>query len=208
LLGTVELGVVLLGEVLLGLVVLPGMHGLATVAVVPLGCEAEAVVVLDPVELPMPLFAVAEVLPVEGVLLAVVVPVLPLFEGVHGATVVEVPVWAVPCVPPVTDPALPATPGVPWVAAGLPVLVLPGWVVCNVPIEPDPVAELVPVDVVPVWVELVPGCVPVVLWDVPVVVLGVAGLGVTVPVLCAVAMPAANANTDVASRILRIESSL
>ena len=91
-LGTVELGEVLLGEVLLGLVVLPGMHGLATVAEVPLGCEAEAVVVLDPVELPMPLFAVAEVLPVEGVLLAVVVPVLPLFEGVHGATVVEVPV--------------------------------------------------------------------------------------------------------------------
>ncbi|MGC2745478.1 MAG: hypothetical protein WA672_20095, partial [Candidatus Angelobacter sp.] len=108
---------------------------------------------------------------------------------------------------PVTDPGLPATPGVPWVAAGLPVVVLPGWVVCNVPIEPDPVVELVPVvDVVPVWVELVPGCVPVVLWDVPVVVLGVAGLGVTVPVLCAVAMPAASANTDVASRILRIES--
>jgi hypothetical protein len=31
--------------------------------------------------------------------------------------VVEVPVWfcVVPCVPPVTDPALPATPDVPWV---------------------------------------------------------------------------------------------
>jgi hypothetical protein len=39
------------------------------------------------------------VLPVEGVLLAVVdVPMLPLLEGVHGATVVEVPVvvWVVP----------------------------------------------------------------------------------------------------------------
>lgn len=197
---------VLLGDVLLGVVVLPGMHGLATVAEVPLG-EADAVVVVDPiVELPIPLFAVAEVLAVEGELLAVVLPVLPLFEGVHGVTVVEVPVCVcvVPCVPPVTDPALPATPGVPWVAAGLPLVVLPGWVVCNVPIEP--VVEPVPVvDVVPVWVELVPGCVPVVLWDVP-VVLGVAGLGVTVPVLCAVAIPAANANTDVASRILRIES--
>jgi len=120
LLGTVELP---LGFVLLGVVVLPGSHGLAvaTVVDVPFGREADAVeVVLDPVvelvELPAPLFAVAEVLPVEGVLLAVVdVPMLPLLEGVHGATVVEVPVCVcvVPCVPPVTDPALPATPGVP-----------------------------------------------------------------------------------------------
>jgi hypothetical protein len=61
-----------------------------------------------------------------------------------------------PVVPPVTDPALPATPGVPWVGAGLPLVVLPGWVVCSVPIEPDPVVEVVPVDVVP-------GCVLVVL---------------------------------------------
>src|SRR3954471_24776084 len=92
LLGAVELGLV----VLLGVVVLPGMQGLATVAEVPLG-EADAVVVVDPVvELVVPLFAVADVLPVEGVLLAVVeVPVL--LEGVHGATVVEVPVvvWVV-----------------------------------------------------------------------------------------------------------------
>lgn len=203
------LGAVELGVVLLGVVVLPGTQGLATVAEVPLGCEADAVVVVDPVvelELPVPLFAVADVLPVEGVLLAVVdVPMLPLLEGVHGATVVEVPVcvWVLPCVPPVTDPALPATPGVPGVAAGLPLVVLPGWVVCNVPIEPDPVVEVVPVEVVPVWVEVVPGCVLVV--DVP-VVLGVAGLGVTVPVLCAVAMPTDSANTDVASKILRIES--
>lgn len=102
-LGTVEpLGVVvLLGlVVLLGVVVLPGSQGLAlaTVAEVPLGREADAVdVVLDPVvelvELPTPLFAVADVLPVEGVLLAVVdAPMLPLLAGVHGATVVEVPV--------------------------------------------------------------------------------------------------------------------
>ena len=118
-LGTVEpLGVV----VLLGVLVLPGSQGLAlaTVVDVPLGREADAVEVVLPVvelvELPAPLFAVAEVLPVEGVLLAVVdVPVLPLLDGVHGATVVEVPVCVcvVPCVPPVTDPALPATPGVP-----------------------------------------------------------------------------------------------
>ncbi|HEY2171728.1 MAG TPA: hypothetical protein VGJ30_19040 [Candidatus Angelobacter sp.] len=105
----------LLGAVELGVVVLPGAHGApATVAEVPLG-EADAVVVVDPaVVLVVPLFAVADVLPVEGVLLAVVeVPVL--LEGVHGATVVEVPVcvWVEPMVPPVTDPALPATPGVP-----------------------------------------------------------------------------------------------
>jgi hypothetical protein len=86
LLGTVEFGFVLLG-----VVVLPGAHGPgATVAVVPLG-RADAVVVELVVELPAPLLAVADVLPVEGVLLAVVdVPVL--LEGVHGATVVEVPV--------------------------------------------------------------------------------------------------------------------
>lgn len=112
LLGAVELGLVPFGVVLLGVVVLPGSQGApATVADVPLGREAEAVVVvLELVEL----FPVAEVFPVEGVLLAVVVvPVL--LEGVHGAAVVEVPVvvWVLPCVPPVTDPALPATPGVP-----------------------------------------------------------------------------------------------
>jgi hypothetical protein len=70
--------------------------------------------------------------------------------------------------------------------------------------EPDPV-----VDVVPVWLEFVPvwlGFVPVVLWELPVVVLGVAGLGVTEPVLCAVAMPTDSANSDVASKIFRIES--
>jgi hypothetical protein len=128
LLGTDEPGVVLLG-----VVVLPGWQGFATVVEVPLGPEADAVVVADPVvelvELPTPLFAVAEVLPVEGVPLAVVeVPVLPLLDGVHGATVVEVPVgvWVLPCVPPVTDPALPATPGVPCVVAGLPVELTPG----------------------------------------------------------------------------------
>jgi hypothetical protein len=79
--------------------------------------------------------------------------------------------------------------------------VLPGWEVCSVPIEPDPVVE-----VVPVWVEVVPGCVLVVPCDVLVVVLGVIGLGVTVPVFCAMAMPADNANTDVASKILRIKA--
>jgi hypothetical protein len=81
----------LLGAVELGVVVLPGAHGApATVAEVPFG-EADAVVVLDPVvELVVPLFVVADV---EGVLVAVVdVPMLPLLEGVHGATVVEVPV--------------------------------------------------------------------------------------------------------------------
>lgn len=121
-LGTVEPGVVLLG-----LVLLPGIHGLATVAEVPLGPEADAVVLV--VELPVPRFVVAEVVPVDGVLLAVVdvvdVP-LALLEGVQGATVVDVPVWVLPCVPPVTEPALPATPGVPCVTAGLPVVLAPG----------------------------------------------------------------------------------
>jgi len=113
LLGTVELPFGLV--VLLGVVVLPGSHGApATVAEVPLG-EADAVVVVDPgAELVVPLLEVADVLPDEGVVLAVV-DVLPLLEGVHGATVVEVPVCVCvePIVPPVTDPALPATPGVP-----------------------------------------------------------------------------------------------
>jgi hypothetical protein len=90
------LGAVELGDVPVGVVVLPGRQGFATVADVPLG-EADAVVVVEPVveleELPTPLFPVAEVLPVEGVLLVVVeVPVLVLLEGVHGATVVDVPV--------------------------------------------------------------------------------------------------------------------
>lgn len=105
----------LLGTVELGVVVLPGSHGApATVAEVPLG-EADAVVVVDPgAELAVPVLEVADVLPDDGVVLAVV-DVLPLLEGVHGATVVEVPVWVCvePVVPPVTDPALPATPGVP-----------------------------------------------------------------------------------------------
>lgn len=82
-------------------------------------------------------------------------------------------------------------------------MVLPGWEVCSVPIGPDPVVEVVPgwVEVVPGCVLLVPGC--VLLVDVP-VVLG--GLGVTVPVFCAVAMPTDSANTDVASKSLRIKS--
>lgn len=91
LLGTVELP---LGLVLLGVVLFPGSQGLAvaTVAEVPLGREADALDVVEPVvELPAPLLAVADVLPVEGVLLAVV-EVVVLLEGVHGATVVEVPV--------------------------------------------------------------------------------------------------------------------
>jgi len=83
LLGTVEFPFGLV--VLLGVVVFPGSHGApATVADVP-GIEVEAVVVV----LELPGLAVAEVLPVEGVLLAVVeVPVL--LAGVQGAAVVVV----------------------------------------------------------------------------------------------------------------------
>jgi hypothetical protein len=62
------------------------------------------------------------------------------------------------------------------------------------------------VEVVPVWVDVVPGWVLVV--PVLVDVLGgVDVLGVAVPVLCAVAMPIDSANTDVANKIFRIESS-
>ena len=196
-LGTVELGEVVVGLVLLGVVVLPGSHGLATVAEVPLGRDADAVV--EVVEL---LLVVEELPAVAGVPVAVVEVVPLLLAGVHGATVDVVPVWVcvLPCVPPVTDPALPATPGVPCVAAGLPVEVLPGEEVCSVPMEPE-VPDCV-VEVVPVWVEVVPGWVLVVPWD----VLVVGELGVTVPVLCAVARPTDSANTDVANKILRIES--
>lgn len=186
-----------------GVVLLPGVQGLATVADVPLGRDglAEATVELE--LLPVPLLVVDVSGVVEAVLLGVVVvevevPVLVLLDGVQGATVDVVPVWVVLCVPPVAAPGLPATLGVPCVTAGVPVdveLEL-GCDVCNVPIEPGCV-------VVPGWVVVVPGCDCVV--DVP--VCGpIPGLGVTVPVLCAVAIPTASANTDDASKILRIKA--
>ena len=144
-LGTVEV-------VPAGVVLLPGVQGLATVADVPLGRDgvAEATVELEP--LPVPLLAVADVSGVvEAVLLGAVelvllgavvvaleVPVPVLLEGVHGATVVVVPVWFWLPVVPVTAPGVPATLGVPCVTAGVPVEVElePGWDVCNVPSEP------------------------------------------------------------------------
>ena len=123
-------------EVPAGVVLLPGVHGVAAVAEVPLGRDgvAEATVEL---ELPVPLLVV-DVLGdalgvVEAVLLGLVelellgvvvlegdVAVLVLLDGVHGATVLVVPVWFC-MVPPVTAPGVPATPGVPCVTAGLPV---------------------------------------------------------------------------------------
>jgi len=196
--------------------VLPGVQGFATVVEVPLGRDgvAEATVELELLTVPLPVadvLGVVEVeLPgvVELVLLGVVVvevevPVLVLLEGVHGATVVVVPVWfcMLPGVP-VTDPALPATPGVPCVTAGLPMELGLGCDVGRVPTEPgcvDPGCVVV----APGWVVVVPGCDCVV--DVPVCV-PIPGLGVTVLVLCAVAMPTARANTDDANKILRIES--
>ena len=69
------------------------------------------------------------------------------------------------------------------------------------------------VDVVPEGVEVVPGCVDVVPCGVEVVpgtvdVVGVVcpmpGLGVTVPVVCAVAIPSESANTDEANKIFFI----
>ncbi len=101
----------LLGAVLFGLVVLPGGQGLATVAEVPLGCDVvpDAVVDVEPVPLlglVLPVPVVEEPVLPDGMLPAVVVEVvllglvelvevpvlLPLLEGVHGATVVCVPV--------------------------------------------------------------------------------------------------------------------
>ncbi|HEY2497946.1 MAG TPA: hypothetical protein VGK24_12825 [Candidatus Angelobacter sp.] len=100
-----------------------GRQGLATVADVPLG----GVPAPATVELPVP--AVVLVLPVDvpGVLVEGVLPdaVVPLLEGVQGATVEDVPLCVVPMVPPVVEPALPATPGVPWVVVGEPVVLLP-----------------------------------------------------------------------------------
>jgi hypothetical protein len=209
LLGTVEV-------VPAGVVLLPGVQGVAAVAEVPLvdvplGRDglAEATVEL---ELPVPLLVVGVLADVLGVVEAVLlgfvevelgvvvleveIPVLVLLDGVQGTTVLVVPVWFC-MLPPVTDPALPATPGVPCVTAGLPVELEPGCDVCRVP------AELGCVVAPGCVVVVVPGCDCVV--DVP--VCGpIPGLGVTVPVLCAVAMPTARANTDDANKILRIES--
>ena len=112
-----------------GVVLPPGVQGVAAVADVPLGRDgvAEATVEL---ELPIPLLVgvlgdalgvveavllgLVEVeLPgVVVVLLEVEVPVLVLLDGVHGTTVLVVPVWFC-MVPPVTAPGAPATPGVP-----------------------------------------------------------------------------------------------
>src|ERR1044071_3819175 len=198
--------------------VLPGTQGFATVAEVPpidvpLGCDgvAEATVELELLPVPLlvvdvpgvvevELLGVVDVVLLGAVVVEVEVPVLVLLEGVHGATVVVVPVWfcMLPVVPPVTDPALPATPGVPCVIAGLPVELGLGCDVGRVPTELGCVE--------PGCVVVVPGCDCVVV-DVP--VCGpIPGLGVTVPVLCAVAMPTARANTDDANKILRIEKLL
>lgn len=97
----------LLGAVLFGLVVLPGTHGLATVAEVPLGCEVVPVAVVEAEPVPLllvvlPIPVVEEVVLLDGVPAAVAVEVVfglevellgvtvlvPLLEGVHGATVV------------------------------------------------------------------------------------------------------------------------
>jgi|ERR1043166_1249278 hypothetical protein len=97
-------------------VVAPGGHGFATVGEVPGTLEPLAVVAVDPtpllvVEVPVPLTVelvlvdgvVDEVveLPIELLVPGVEVEVLelpivvPLFEGVHGAVVVLIPVWPV-----------------------------------------------------------------------------------------------------------------
>ncbi len=210
----VELGDVVVGEVLVGEVVLVGLvvvlllpvQGFATVAVVPAGCDGfdEATV-----ELELPAVVLGEVE-------AVVLPMLLSLEGVHGATVVVVPV--VPVVPPVALPALPAVLGVP---EDEPIELEEGCDVGSVPTVPVEVVpegvDVVPdgVDVVPCGVEVVPGEVEVVPGEVEVVPDGVdvvvpvcgpmPGLGVTVPVLCAAAIPMDNANADEANKILRIE---
>jgi hypothetical protein len=104
----------LLGAVLPGVVVLPGIHGFATVAEVPLGCDvvpadvvpvavvevelvpllglvpvAEELVLLD--GMPVAVVVVEVVLPGLEVEVLGVLVMVPLLEGVHGATVVCVP---------------------------------------------------------------------------------------------------------------------
>ncbi len=91
------LGAVPVVFVLLGLV-LPGSHGgLATVADVPLGRDMLPDATVELEVAPTPLLVLEPVLPVvEVVLLGEIelvepaVPVAPLLEGVHGATVVVV----------------------------------------------------------------------------------------------------------------------
>ena len=92
LLGTVE-------GVPVGVVLLPGVQGFATVAEVPLGRDGLAEATVERELLPVPLLVVVDVsgVVVEAVLLGVVVvevpvPALVLLDGVHGATVVVVPV--------------------------------------------------------------------------------------------------------------------
>jgi hypothetical protein len=165
----------LLGTVPVGVVLLPGVQGVAAVAEVPLGCDgvAEATVELErPVPLllvdvlglvEVELLGVVEVVLLGVVVVEVEVPVL--LDGVHGATVLVVPAWFC-MVPPVTDPALPATPGVPCVTAGLPEELL-GGDVCRVPAELGCVGVDPGCDVAePGWLVVVPGCDCVV--DVPV----------------------------------------
>jgi hypothetical protein len=96
-LGMLLVGGGLLGAVLLGVVVLPGIHGLATVAEVPLGCDVVPADVVPVAVVEVELVPLLGLVPVaeELVLLdgmPVGVPVtVPLLEGVHGATVVCVP---------------------------------------------------------------------------------------------------------------------
>jgi hypothetical protein len=209
--------------------VLPGVHGaLATVAEVPGAAVVDPTPLLE-VEVPDPLtvellfvLVLVEELPIEPLVPGVEVEVLelpmvvPLFEGVHGAVVVLIPLlpvvvpwFCVPRVPPVTLPGLPATPGVPGLTAGVPVELPPGGVVeFVVPVwVPVVVPVCVPMDdgfvVVPGWVVVVvPGDVVLVV-PVPMPVLGVA-----VPVVWAAATPMANANTADANKIFRIACSL
>ena len=130
--------------------VLPGVQGFATVAEVPVveeGDADEATVVEA-----LPVLPVDGVEPVVGEVVEAVLPVLlvPLFEGVQGATVEVVPM-PLELLLPVTLPGLVEF-----------VVLEPGVVVCKVPMEPvAPVpgaVEVVPcgVDVVPVGVEVVP----------------------------------------------------
>ena len=83
-----------------GPAVLPVGHGAATVVEVPLGCDALAVA-LEPVPLAVVLpTLLVELLLVEGTVAVAVLagvevelvelPILPLLDGVHGATVVVV----------------------------------------------------------------------------------------------------------------------
>jgi hypothetical protein len=135
----------------------PGTQGVATVVEAPLGCDEDATVELELLPVEGVLAVVEGVVPVAVPLVEGVLPVaVPLLlDGVQG-TVVLLPaegvvLWVVLGIVPVTVPLLPDVPDVPCVFEELPIELGAGCDVGRVPVEPVPVC----VEVVPGWVVVV-----------------------------------------------------